>query len=195
MNRRIVVSADARSMSGSVTRSFRLLFSVVLGIAVATPCHSQCGFEVDPAQSTRWHRNEGWPLPGLNDAKAIRAFRTPVGGREQPWPDGITVSLIEHDKDYQVRFPTMIFDENGSLKKLQQQNFYVEQLLRWRYRGKTYAYSYYLYPPNSACDSMIEIIDDRGDGRFRILIPTMLSIGSGNPEPPPVPEWLEKPKS
>ena len=178
-----------------MTRRRRIQFFFVLACACAIPCLAQCGFEVEPASLTHWYRIEGWPLPGLTDAKTIRPFHITVNGRQQPWPEGITVSLIDHGKDYQVKFPTMIFDDNGSRKKLRHGDFYLEELLRWRYRGRTYAYSYYLYPPNSACDSMIEIIDDRGDGKFRSLIPTMLSIMSGNPEPPPVPEWLTKPQS
>ncbi len=177
-----------------MTRLWKIPLFFALVCACAIPCLAQCGFEVEPAEFTHWYRNEGWPLPGLTDAKMIRPFNITVGGRQQPWPEGIAASLIEHDKDYQVKFPTMVFDDNGSRKKLRHGNFYLEQLLRWSYRGRTYAYSYYLYPPNSACDSMVEIIDDRGDGKFRSLIPTMLSIMSGNPRPPPVPEWLNRPK-
>jgi hypothetical protein len=178
-----------------MTRLRKIPLFVVLACVCAIPCVAQCGFKVEPAQFTHWHRDEGWPLPGLKGANAIKPYSPVVNGKPVLWPEGITVSLIGHGKDYQVKFPTMIFDDNGSRKKLQPRNFYLEQLLRWRYRGRTYAYSYYLYPPNSACDSMIEILDDRGDGKFRSLIPTMLSIMSGNPEPPPVPEWLKKPKS
>jgi hypothetical protein len=175
-------------------RLWKIPLFVLVICSCVIACAAQCGFEVEPAKFISWYRNGGWPLPGLTDAKTIRPFHITVNGSQQPWPDGITVSLIEHDKDYQVKFPTMIFNDNGSRKRLQHQNFYLEQLLRWKYRGRTYAYSYYLYPPNWACDSMIEIIDDRGDGKFRSLIPTMLSIMSGNPEPPPVPEWLNRPK-
>lgn len=178
-----------------MTKLWKITLFVGLACTYAIPCAAQCGFEVEPAAFTHWYRNEGWPLPGVTGAKTIRPFHITVNGRQQPWPDGITASLIEHGKNYQVKFPTMIFEEKGSRKKLQHGNFYLEQLLRWRYRGRVFAYSYYLYPPNSACDSMIEIIDDRGDGRFRSLIPTDLSIMSGNPAPPPIPEWLKEPKS
>jgi len=144
-------------------RLWKVLLGVILACACAIPCVAQCGFEVEPANFMHWYRNEGWPLPGLKDPKTIRPFIITVNGKQQSWPEGITVSLIEHGKDYQVKFPTMIFDDNGSRKKLQHRNFYLEQLLRWRYRGRTYAYSYYLYPPNMACDSMIEIIESAPD--------------------------------
>lgn len=178
-----------------MTRLWKIPIIFVFACACAIPCVAQCGFEVEPAAYTGWHREAGWPLPGLTDAKTIRPFHITGNGRQQPWPEGITASLIKHGKDYQVKFPTMIFDDDGSRKKLTQRSFYLEQLLRWSYRGKIYAYTYYLYPPNSACDSMIEIIDDRGDGKFRSLIPTDLSIMSGDPEPPHIPEWLIKQKS
>jgi len=34
-------------------------------------CTAQCGFAIVPAADKNWHRNEGWPIPGLSDAKGF----------------------------------------------------------------------------------------------------------------------------
>jgi hypothetical protein len=173
-----------------------LLRSLLLLCVCVSHCVAQCGFIVEPAQSKHWFRNEGWPLPGVKDAKAIHPFHLRADEYPKAWPDGISASLIVHKDGYQVRFPDVVFSENGTRKRLRARDFELEQLLRWEYRGTPYAYTYYLYPPSYACDAVVDIVDDRGDGKFRLMIPTPFSIDSGNnPIPPSVPEWLNKPKS
>lgn len=73
--------------------------------------------------------------------------------------------------------------------------FELELLLRWEYHGKVYAYSYYLYPPPDACDAVVDIVDDRGDGKFRLLLPTWYTIMRLDREPPALPSWLKEPQS
>jgi hypothetical protein len=71
-------------------------------------------------------------------------------------------------------------------------------MLRWEMNGTPYAYSYELGQHDVACFASVDIIDDRGDGKFRLMTSPghtlMVSPGS-TPEPPSVPEWLQKPKS
>jgi hypothetical protein len=64
--------------------------------------------------------------------------------------------------------------------------------------GTPYAYSYELGPYDVACLSSVDIIDDRGDGKFRLMTSPghMLMVAPDRtPEPPPIPEELQKPKS
>jgi hypothetical protein len=60
--------------------------------------------------------------------------------------------------------------------------------------GTPYAYSYELWP-DVACDANVDIIDDRGDGKFRLMTAPGHLIMGKDPTPPPVPAWLSKPKS
>jgi hypothetical protein len=61
--------------------------------------------------------------------------------------------------------------------------------------GKPYAYSYHLLPYDIACDATVDIIDDRGDGKFILMTSPGHPIITQDPVPPSVPEWLERPKS
>jgi hypothetical protein len=157
---------------------------------------AQCGFDAQPAALTRWYREQGWPLPGLSDAKAIEPYSLQFDGKPRAWPEGITVFVLVHKDGYQLRFPGLMFDDNGARKKMVPQTFELEQLLRWKYRGVTYAYRYYIWPLSYACDAVVDLIDDRGDGKFRLLLSSPgESFMAPNPVPPPVPAWLTKPNS
>jgi hypothetical protein len=126
------------------------------------------------------------------DAKSIRKVNLNVDGAPQAWPDGVTVSMIQHDGKYEVRFPAAVFDDNGTRRKMLAGRFQLEWLLRWEINGKPYAYSYELWPLDVACDSTIDIIDDRGDEKFRLMTSPGHLIVSRHPTPPPIPEWAKK---
>jgi hypothetical protein len=177
-----------------MTRLGKIPLFFVLACAGAIPCVAQCGFVVEPASQAGWFREEGWLLPGLKDTKEIKPFHLRADAYPKAWPDGITASLLMHEDGYQVRFPEAIFDDKGARKRMSPVTFNLIQLVRWRYHGTIYAYTYSLWPQNSACGAGAIIIDNRGDGKFRLMIPTMLSKDD-NPGPPPVPEWLNRPKS
>jgi hypothetical protein len=169
---------------------------------------AQCGFHAERLDIVRWYRIEGWALPGLQDATAITKVdyfvnndHVVIDGRSRLWPEGITAWSIKHGdhrNHYRVSFPDAIFEEDGIRKKMVQSTFVLVWLVRWEMNGTPYAYSYTLWPsPNehvfAACMSSIEITDDKGDGKFRLL-----TSSGGFPHgltPPPLPAWLKKPKT
>jgi hypothetical protein len=179
---------------------------VKVAIGVAFICcatigfSAQCGFAIQPAADVKWYRDAGWQIPGLADAKSIQKINLTINDKPFIWPDGITVSMIMHEGKYDVRFPAAIFDDNGVHKKMLPRRFGLSQLLRWEMNGTPYAYSYELLPHDVLCSSSVDIIDDKGDGKFRLMTSpghTFLGINplaKTPPSPPPVPEWLQKTK-
>jgi hypothetical protein len=178
-----------------MTRWFRVAFAVVVGCCWLLPSSAQCGFAIVPAADVSWYRDAGWETPGVSDAKSIAKVNLTINGKPHVWPNEITVSAVVHDEGYEVSFPEAAFDDNGAHKKMLSRNFLLKQLLRWEMNGKPYAYSYYLWPHDVACMAAIDIIDDKGDGKFRLMTPAGHVITSRDPMPPPVPEWLNRPKS
>ncbi len=162
--------------------------------------HAQCGFAIVPAAAERWYRGEGWPIPGLSDAKGFANIHRTMDGKPKDWvwPEGITVSWVVHDKGYDVQFPDAIFEEGGMRKRMLPRRFLLYSMLRWEINGTPYAYSYELCPYDVACTASVDIVDEFGDGKFRLMSSPghTLMVGPGHsPEPPPVPERLQKPKS
>jgi hypothetical protein len=134
-------------------------------------------------------------MPALADAKRIGPLNLTVNGQPKAWPEGITVSMVVHDKGYRVLFPNAIFEDNGTRKKMLARSFELLQMLRWEMNGTPYAFSYHLSPRDVMCDATVDIIDDRGDGKFRLMTSPGHVIMFHEMAPPPVPEWLNKPKS
>jgi hypothetical protein len=177
-----------------MTRLLKIISAAIVVCNCLLPCSAQCGFSIQPASEIRWYRDAGWQTPGVTDAKAIGKLNVTINGKPQTWPDGITVSMITHEDNYRVHFPEMIFEDNGIHKRMLSRVFKLQQLLRWEMNGKPYAYSYDLWPYDVACSSTVDIIDDKGDGKFRLMTSPGHTIVSLNPVPPPVPEWLKKPQ-
>jgi hypothetical protein len=171
--------------------------ALMFGCFVAAPSIAQCGFAIVPAAAERWYRNEGWPIPGLSDAKAISKIHRTIDGKPNDWvwPEGITVSWVVHDSSYDVQFPDAVFDDDGSHKRMLPRRFLLYSMVRWEMNGTPYAYSYGLGPHDVACLATVDIIDDRGDGRFRLMTSPGHPLMGRDPEPPPVPQWLQRPKS
>jgi len=159
------------------------------------PSSAQCGFAIEPAAEVHWYREQGWRPPGLDDAKRIGPLNLTINGVQKVWPEGITLSAVLHGEDYRVQFPEAVFEDNGAQKKMLPRSFVLKQMVRWEMNGTPYAYSYYLLPLDVACISTIDIVDDRGDGKFRLMISPGHPVWGRDPSPPPVPEWLNKPKS
>jgi len=183
-----------------MSRWMNLGLALLLCCLAAAPCVAQCGFAIVPAAYKNWHRNEGWPIPGLSDAKGFATMHRTVDGKPQDWvwPEGISVTWVAHDKGYNVQFPDAIFEEDGSQKRMLPRRFLLYSMLRWEMNGTPYAYSYELGPYDVGCTASVDIIDDRGDGKFRLMTSpghTLMVAPGRTPEPPPVPEWLQKPKS
>jgi hypothetical protein len=156
---------------------------------------AQCGFAIEPAADVHWYREQGWQPPGLNDAKRIGPLNVTINGVPKVWPEGITVSVVVHDDGYRVRFPEAVFEDNGTRKKMLPRSFELSQMVRWEMHGTAYAYSYFLLPLDMLCIATVDIIDDRGDGKFRLMASPGHTVMGREMAPPPVPEWLNKPKS
>jgi len=171
------------------------IFAALIACLYPLLSSAQCGFAVEPVESVHWYREQGWQLPGLDDAKRIGPLNVSINGQAKVWPEGITVSIVLHDDGYRVRFPEAIFEDDGTQKKMLPRSFELKQLVRWEMRGKPYAYSYYLWPLDVACMATVDIIDDRGDGKFRLMASPGHTVLGRDMAPPSVPEWLNKPKS
>jgi hypothetical protein len=179
-------------------------FLCVAVIAFVVSCvpvssHAQCGFHIEREAGVTWFRSGGWSLPGLKDVTAINEVAKPscvAGGGSLRWPDGVTAWSIQHRKEYRISFPDAVFEEDGIRKNMRSSGFVLLALWRWDMNGRTYAYSYRLLPSPSPgtyamCDSAVEIIDDKGDGIFRVMSPIDPYSGF---TPPAVPAWVSKPK-
>ena len=70
-------------------------------------CTAQCGFAIVPAADKNWHRNEGWPIPGLSDAKGFAKIHRTINDKpaDWVWPEGISVAWVTHDKVTTFNFP------------------------------------------------------------------------------------------
>jgi len=120
-----------------------------------------------------------------------------VDGKPTPWsfPDGVTFSIVQHEYGYHLTFPEAIFVEGGKRTKMLSRTFLLYQQVRWEIKGKAYAYSYLLGPRDVLCTANIDIIDDKGDGVFRVMTPNGHTIWGAKTVPPPLPEWATPPKS
>jgi hypothetical protein len=185
------------STEGTVNLRFKAVVIAALSFGGPLVACAQCGFAFEPAAEVRWYRNEGWSIPGLKGAKAILPGNLVIDGRPTPWPfpDGVTISIVQHDYGYRVTFPEAIFAKDGKRTRMLSRSFLLYQLVRWEINGKAYAYSYQLGPLDVACTASIDIIDDKGDGVFRVMSPDGHPIWGRRTVPPPVPEWARQPKS
>ena len=181
-----------------MSRQLKLAIIAAAFLAGPLAASAQCGFAFEPAAAVRWYRSEGWTIPGLADAKAIGPIRREIDGKSLPWdfPEGVTVQMVWHDRDYLITFPEAIFEQDGKRTKMLVRKFGLFQMLRWDVDGKPYAYSYVLLPHDVLCTANIDIIDETGDGVFRVMTPEGHGpLSARHPEAPPVPAWARKPKT
>jgi hypothetical protein len=165
------------------------------------PAFAQCGLAVVPAAETKWYRSEGWAIPGLEGAK-FRPLHQVVDGKQivWHWADDVTVSaFLPDDNQRHLTIPGAVFDDSGSSKKLLEQSAYLYWIFRWEFQGRPYAYSYDLGSEHTGCGFSFDLIDDRGDGKFRLMAApghcVMDHEPGADPEPPPLPVWAAKPAS
>jgi hypothetical protein len=165
------------------------------------PAFAQCGLAVVPAAETKWYRSEGWAIPGLEGAK-FRPLHQVVDGKQivWHWADDVTVSAFLPDDNHRhLTIPGAVFDDSGSSKKLLEQSAYLYWIFRWEFQGRPYAYSYDLGSEHTGCGFSFDLIDDRGDGKFRLMAAPGHSVmdhePGADPEPPPLPVWAAKPAS
>ena len=181
-----------------MSRCLKVAILAIASLVGPAAACAQCGFAFEPAAVIRWYRSEGWTIPGLADAQAIVPVIRTIDGKSVPWdfPEGVTVHGVLHDHDYRVTFPEAIFEGNGKRTKMLARVFGLFAMLRWEVNGRPYAYSYELRPFDVACATSIDIIDEDGDGIFRVMTPGGHSIVSvRHAEAPPLPAWAIKPKT
>lgn len=182
-----------------MSRWLRLAMVAVGVLSAAHSAFAQCGLAVAPVDETRWYRNEGWEIAGLSDAK-FRPLHWMEDGKQKDWhwANGVTVSAYMPDDNHrQLTIPGATFDDSGSPKKLLEQSAYLYWISRWEIYGKPFAYSYYLGSAHTGCAFTFDLVDDRGDGKFRLMVApghSAMNHGPGaDPEPPPLPSWTTKP--
>lgn len=181
----------------------RTSLAMLLACFWSAPLLAQCGFVAESVAATTWYRNEGWSPPGVTDGEAVGPISVRIDGRATLWPHGVTVSEIRHERSYRVTFPAAIFTEDGKRKGTARRTLGLHGLFRWEIDGKPYAYSYDLWPEGLLCTFSVDLVDDKGDGLFRVMA-TPGHIMQGKitstgqhvaPQPPPLPEWARKPTS
>jgi hypothetical protein len=165
----------------------RTMLAVLAMFCFCVPMLAQCGFVAEPVSENRWYRSSGWELPGAKSGKIIPT-EVIINGKPPAWPEGMRVSVIVHRKGYHANFPAAVFEEAGQPKKMKARSLTLQQLLRWEIKGKVYAYSYTLVPDRSLYVFSVDIVDDRGDGVFRLMTDRSLRFS-----PPALPEWAKKP--
>jgi hypothetical protein len=174
----------------------RIALTTAVAFSCSLPSCAQCGFSIEPADDVRWYREQGWDPPGLRDAKKIAPIHLTIDGKPKVWPEGLKVWEVLHDdRGYQVKFPEAIFEDGGAQKKMLARSFELLRLLRWDMNGTPYAYSYDLGSPKLHCFITVDIIDDRGDGKFRLMTSPGHTSLALREAAPPVPGWLNKGKS
>jgi hypothetical protein len=172
-----------------MSRGFKVALASLTILTGALPVPAQCGFFSKPVAGFTWYRAEGWPTPGVEDAKATVPLN--AKGRPYGWPEGLTVSQFVHELNHHIVFPSTIFEENGERKRTQPAAFILTGLWRWEMDGKPYAYTYTILSDTVACGFSMDLIDNRGDGKFRL----MQSSDHGVTGYPPLPAWAAQPKS
>ena len=175
-------------------------FGLLIVCLTAAPALRACDFQYNPASVANYYRVEGWTLPGTTDFNpraTARISETPAL-REIP---GAVAQLLPHDDyPYIVEFPSQEFVLNGSRKRMRPTQVKAT-IVRWKVEGKVVAYSYSLIPvvahqvngqwkikSEVGCIFTATFIDDRGDGVFRVLVPSAFSTEL-------IPLWARPPKS
>jgi len=178
----------------------RTMLAAIMVCFWSFPILAQCHFVAEPAALTNWYRSEGWELPGVKNGKIIGPIKMIINDKHVDLPDRITVSRIVHPKNYRVSFPAAMFEEGGKTKTMQARTLSLNGLFRWEINGKPYAYSYDLWPDDVMCTFSVDLIDDKGDGIFRVMVtpghimqPQIIVPGNIEvPQPPALPDWAKK---
>ena len=154
---------------------------------------AQCGFVAEPVSGTSWYRSDGWQLPGVRDGRSHGPIKVTINGQQPSWPDGVTVSELMHGKNYRVRFPAAVFRDGLKTRKMRARMLDLYKLVRWDINGKPFAYSYLLHPDGHLCVFSVDLIDDKGDGIFRVMVTPGHALVRLDSQPPALPEWAKKP--
>jgi hypothetical protein len=159
------------------------------------PLIAQCGFIGKPVAANEWYRSEGWSLPGVADAKQVAPVNITLNGEAFNWPAGVELAALIHPKKYVVSFPAALFETGGAKQIMSARRLQLGYLYRWEFHGNVYAYSYELIPRDLGCLFSIDLVDDRGDGVFRVMRLDGHAFRLPKNGYPAVPDWAKKPKA
>ena len=174
-------------------RRIAILLALLSPIPVAA---SACGFQFDPVGDIRYLRSQGWQLPGTADFDPSAPVKY-LGLYPVRKVVGAKASALPHYEDpYIVEFSAQEFQVDGARKRMRPAVVRAA-IIRWEMNGKTFAYSYGLVPLSAhrikekwvvdgeaGCSFDVTFIDDRGDGVFRVLVPTSMREDL-------VPDWVK----
>ncbi len=151
-----------------------------------SPAVLACDFQYSPVAVPQYYRTEGWKLLGITDfdtRESANSYGAPIS---KPIP-GATAYLLPHAPPYIVEFPEQQFVLNGVRERMHATKVKAT-IIRWQVDKHVVAYSYGLIPvvahrnhgkwivdDEMACIFFATFIDDKGDGVFRLLVPTTLS--------------------
>jgi hypothetical protein len=144
----------------------------------------------------QYYRAEGWKLPGITDfdlRESANSYGAPIS---KPIP-GATAYLLPHAAPYIAEFPAQEFVLNGVRERMHATQVKAT-IIRWEVDKHVVAYSYGLIPVvahrhngkwivdgETACIFFATFIDDKGDGLFRVLLPTRLTADL-------IPSWAKR---
>ena len=149
----------------------------------AVPACADCGFRFNPVSTLQYYRENGWALPGVSRASAATAS---FDARLNDLPGAKAYRLMDRRSSPVLKFPAQEFVLDGTRQKTQPFEARAT-IVQWKVGTRVVAYSYSLNPGRSrhvngkivfqgyACIFGLTVIDDRGDGVFRVLIPDQLT--------------------
>ena len=125
-------------------------------------------------------------LPGISDIQPSAPVKN-LGQYPYKNIPGAKAFALPHEEDpYVVEFPAEEFQLNGVRERMRT-SLVKAVVLRWEMHSRVFAYSYGLVPvvahrvkgnwhidDEAACTFQATFIDDKGDGVFRLLVPTSL---------------------
>lgn len=145
-----------------------------------------CEFQYSPVAMPQYYRAEGWKLPGTTDFDARKSADSYGALISKPIP-GAAAYPLPHAAPYIVEFPGQEFVLNGVRERMHAAKV-MATIVRWQVDNQVVAYSYSLIPvvahrnhgkwivdDEMLCIFFATFIDDKGDGVFRLLVPTTLT--------------------
>jgi hypothetical protein len=150
----------------------------------------------DPVAQAQYYRESGWNLPGIERSKR---FAQPTLAELPTIRNiaGVRAIVILHEYPFVIELPAQDFAMGNARKRLRKGS-YKAAIVRWEINEKVVAYTYGLIPvtvhrkgktwkidSEVGCIFDATFIDDRGDGVFRLLVPTTLTADL-------IPNWAKR---
>lgn len=169
--------------------------TVFLIVAATASVVFACGFQSSRVSWQRFYRMQGFELPGIATGELVPAANvTPV--------PGLVAKAVRLKEGEIIGFPATDFKLDGKRREMPEQ-LMKASVVRWELEGsgRVVAYTYTLAPvevyrDNSGttataiakCDFQATFIDDKGDGKFRLMHTEPMRAGL-------IPDWAKRPKS